>query len=117
MPPAFPPRRGEIWQYLPDLPRGREQLGERPGIILSIDSFNRSGWELVVIVPVTTANRGYQAHVQVVSNPETGLKRASFALCDQLQSVSHERLLWRRGLVNSTTIGEMERAVRIVLGL
>ncbi len=49
---------GDVWLGDLDPTVGHEQAGERPILILSIDSFNRSRAGLVVILPITARLRG-----------------------------------------------------------
>ena len=55
------PNRGEIW--LADLSpvRGHEQSGRRPCLVISVDYFNQSPADLVIIVPVTTREKGIRS--------------------------------------------------------
>ena len=48
------PCRGEVW--LADLGpgRGREQAGQRPALLLSVDRFNAGPAELLMVVPLTS---------------------------------------------------------------
>lgn len=45
--------RGEIWWANLDPTRGREQAGQRPVLILSVDEFNRAS-ETPIVVPLTS---------------------------------------------------------------
>lgn len=111
------PRRGDVWLFEPEEGRGREQMGRRPGLILSIDRFNRSGAELVVIVPLTSRHKHrIPWHVEVVP-PEGGLTKRSFIKCEDLRSASAERLIRRLGTVSPGTLSKAEERVGILLGL
>jgi mRNA interferase MazF len=114
------PRRGEIW--LADLGsgRGREQSGQRPVLIVSDDAFNASPAELVITVPLTSKvakSRHIPAHIRI-EPPEGGVKTPSVILCDQVRTISKDRLgnsPW--GSVLAATLLEVEKALRILLGL
>jgi mRNA interferase MazF len=57
------------------------------------------------------------AHIPV-NPPEGGLKTASVILCDQLRTISKDRLgkaAW--GTVSDATMADVERVVRLLLGL
>ena len=53
------PRRGEIWLVDLNPTRGRELLGRRPALIVSVDLFNQGPAELIVVIPVTSKEKGF----------------------------------------------------------
>ena len=111
------PLRGDVWLFEPEEGRGHEQMGTRPGLILSIDRFNRSGAELVVIIPLTSRHKiGIPWHVEVLP-PEGGVTMRSFIKCEDLRSSSTERLIRRLGNVTPETLDLVEDRVRTLLGL
>jgi mRNA interferase MazF len=110
------PSRGEIWNLDLDPILGREQAGFRPALILSVDLFNQGPAELVVVVPLTRTDRKIRWHVRV-RPPEAGVEAESFVQCENLRSVSKQRLKRRRGRVSADTLEQVEDRVRILLGL
>jgi mRNA interferase MazF len=114
------PCRGEVWLADLGTGRGREQSGQRPAPVLSIDGFNAGPAELLMLVPLTsktTKSKQIPAHVRV-DPPEGGLKTPSVLLCDQLRAVSKDRLgkaPW--GNVSDATLAKVENAMRMLLGL
>ncbi len=112
--PARHPRRGEIWlvNFNPTL--GHEQAGMRPALVLSANRFNAGPSGLVVVLPITKRNRGILTHIPVAP-PEGGLNLSSVILCDQLRTVSAQRLSSCFGEVSPSTLGRVEVAVRILL--
>ncbi len=50
-------RRGEIWEFDLGEPRGREQAGARPCLVVSTDLMNKSAFATVIVCPITTRNR------------------------------------------------------------
>ncbi len=110
------PSRGDIWLADLNPTRGREQKGRRPVLIISEDIFNRGPAELVIILPVTSTHRGIPSHVPI-KPPEGGLKTGSFVLCEAVRSISKNRLLYRLGTVNVSTLAEIEDRLRILMGL
>ena len=75
-----------------DPTRGREQAGKRLALIVSTNGFNKSPAELVVLVPITSKDKGIPWHVSL-QPPEGGTKTASFIMCEAVRSVSKGRLL------------------------
>lgn len=52
------PSRGEIWFLNLDPTQGREQVGSRPALVISVDAFNWGLADLVVVLPVTSVAKG-----------------------------------------------------------
>jgi len=110
------PSRGEIWTVNLAPTVGPERTGSRPAVLLSVDRFNHGPAGLVVVLPLTSKAKGIPFHVQV-SPPEAGLKRPSLVKCEDVRSVSKERLGRRWGRVSAQTMAAIEDRVRILLGL
>lgn len=108
--------RGEVWPVSLDPVRGHEQAGTRPAVVVSVDRFNRGPAGLVVVLPLTSRAKGVPLHV-AVSPPEGGLTTASFIKCEDIRSVSIDRLVWRLGSVRPSTMTLIEDRVRTLLGL
>ncbi len=113
------PNRGEVWFADLGTGQGREQSGRRPVLVLSVDTFNHGPAELVLVMPLTSKvakSKAIPAHVRV-DPPEGGLKSPSVVLCDQLRSISKDRLEKCWGPVAAATLTAVEDAVRVLLGL
>lgn len=110
------PGRGEVWFVDLDPSRGHEQAGKRPGLVVSVDLFNHGPSGLVVVLPITTKAKGIPFHV-AVSPPEAGLKEKSFIKCEDVRSVSKERLFRLSGVISPKTLAQVEDRLRILLGL
>jgi mRNA interferase MazF len=110
------PRRGEIWYVDFDPTRGHEQSGRRPALVVSTDGFNTSAAELVVVLPLTTKQKGIPWHV-AINPPEGGVKRASFAKCEDVRSIAKERFDRRLGKVSMKTLNDVKQRLRILFEL
>lgn len=110
------PSRGDIWDLNFDPTIGHEQAGARPALILSVNLFNEGPAGLLVVAPVTRTRRGVRWHVPV-SPPEGGLVANSFIRCENVRSVSKQRLKRLRGRVSGGTMQQVEDRLRILLGL
>ncbi|KJU85955.1 transcriptional modulator of MazE/toxin MazF [Candidatus Magnetobacterium bavaricum] len=95
---------------------GHEQAGKRPCLIFSVDKFNQSKAELIVVIPLTTKDRGIALHIPIEAF-EGGLKYLSFIKCENIRSISTERLFKYIGRVSEITMRLVENRVRIILGL
>ena len=80
----------EVWWADFDPQVGREQAGLRPAIVVGTAFACQLPHQLAFVVPCTTTDRRLPFHPQIIS-----LKRPTFALCDQLKSISRERLVRR----------------------
>ena len=110
------PARGEIWLADLNPTRGREQAGMRPCMVVSADLFNQSPAALVIVTPLTTKARGIRTHVPLIP-PEAGVREKSFIKCEDVRSISTERLVSRWGTVSPSTLRRAEDCLRILLGL
>jgi len=114
------PSRGDIW-WVDLMPvRGHEQghdLGKsRPSLVISVDRFNHGASGLIILVPITSKEKGIPFHVRITP-PEGGLKHESFVMCEAVRSVSVDRLSRRSGRVSSPTLAGVEDRLKILLGL
>jgi len=95
---------------------GREQDGTRPALVLSVDKFNHGPADLVIVVPMTTTKRSIPTHVLVPAR-EAGLTYDSYIKCEDLRSISKDRLVRYMGDVTYPRIESVQRYVRVLLGL
>jgi mRNA interferase MazF len=112
-------QRGEI--YFVDLNpvQGREQAGNRPVLVLSIDAINRLPLVVTVIVGTKGENisRDYPTNVRV-SAAESGLRMETVFLCFQVRSLDAKRFPQApAGKLSGETMKSVENAVRYSLGL
>ena len=108
--------RGEIWMINLNHAKGREQSGIRPALIISDDFFNNSAAELVIVLPITSKKKGIPLHVQL-SSKETGLKVESFVKCEDVRSISKERLISCVRSISPAALEEVEYKIKLLLGL
>jgi mRNA interferase MazF len=110
------PTRGDVVMANLDPTIGHEQGGQRPALVISADSLNRSLAQLVIVAPITGTDRGIPAHV-AISAPEGGLTKSSVIMADQIRTISRQRISRRLGTVSSATMGRVEGCVKLVLDL
>ena len=116
-PPSLPPpARGEVWLADLDPVRGHELAGCRPVVVFSVDRFNQSHADLVVVLPITSTLRDIPFHV-VVHPPEGGLTLPSAILCEAVRSMSKDRLVHRLGRVSPASLTAIADRLRILLDL
>ena len=110
------PLRGEVWYADFGHPVGHEQGGVRPALIVSHDRWNRGPAHLVIALPMTTTDRGFPHHVGI-DPPEGGVTRRSYAKCEDVRSISTQRLQRRLGTVSAPTMQLVEENLRQLLAL
>jgi mRNA interferase MazF len=110
------PRRGDVWLVDFGDPLGREQSGTRPAVVVSADPLNDSPAGVVILVPTTTTPRGLAPHVEIQPG-RSGLDEVSYAKCEDVKSVSEQRLVGRLGSVDDGVTFHISRALRFLLDL
>ena len=110
------PSRSEVWTVNLNPVRGHEQAGHRPCLVISVDIFNHGPAGLVVIIPITTKEKGIPFHV-AISPPEGGVSKKSFIKCEDIRSISTERLSKCLGTVSLETLKAVEERLKILLDL
>ena len=110
------PSRGEVWRVDLEPVRGHEQGRVRPALIVSNDVLNHGPADLVTIVPMTTKGRPIRSFLRI-DPPEGGLVKTSFIICDQVRTISKDRLGRPFGAVAAATLAEVERRLRFLLDL
>ncbi len=111
-----PPRRGEVWLVDFGKPVGREQAGRRPALVLSSDLLNDGPSGVVMVVPLTTTRRGLPSHIEIEPG-DSGLAEVSYAKCEDLKSVSVQRLVDRMGVAGPDVVFQAGRVLRYLLDL
>jgi mRNA interferase MazF len=112
-------QRSEIYFVNLNPVQGREQAGQRPVLVISIDSLNRLPLVVTVVVGTKGANigRDYLTNVRI-SPEESGLPLETVFLGFQLRSLDPNRFLGQpAGRVSEQKMLEVETAVRHCLGL
>ena len=109
-------RRGEIWNVDLDPVRGHEQGRRRPCAIVSANAFNRGRHGLVMICPLTRTEFRTPLHVELPVG-EGGLRARSFVLCEQIRTISTDRLVSRLGSLPPSTMTNIDDRLRMVLDL
>jgi mRNA interferase MazF len=98
------PLQGEIWLFDPDPVKGRE-IGKkvRPALVVSCNELNEGPSGLVIVVPMTSKDKGIPSHIRIDQH-QAGIKVTSFAVCEQVRSVSKERFIKKLGKVQVHSI-------------
>jgi mRNA interferase MazF len=107
--------RGDIWLVDFGDPIGSEQSGRRPAVIISADRLNQSRAGVVIVIPCTTRRRGLPSHIEL--DPQTSeLSEVSYAKCEDIKSISEQRLIAKLGSANDETLFDISKALTFLLG-
>jgi len=112
-------QRGNIYFVNLNPVKGREQAGQRPVLVLSINTINKLPLVVTVIVGTKGANisRNYPTNVRIPAS-ESGLPLETVFLCFQIRSIDSSRFPNSpAGRVSGAKLREIEDTVRHCLGL
>ena len=105
-------KRGEVWWINFDPSVGGEIQKRRPAVIISNDISNKY-LNRVQVIPLTSKiDKLYPSEAYVQFEGKQGK-----ALADQLTTVSKLRLINKAGSISKADIEQVERAIKIQLGL
>ena len=111
------PRRGEVHLVSFDPTLGAEIRKTRPALVVQNDIANRySPVTIVAAVTSQVGSRLYPTEVPIKA-AEAGLAVDSVVLLNQIRSIDRQRLARRLGTVEPLTMTQVDRALRLSLGL
>lgn len=112
-------QRGQIYFVNLNPVSGREQAGNRPVLVLSIDQINRLPLVVTVVIGTkgTNIGRDFRSNVRV-SPEESGLPMETVFLCFQVRSLDKGRFpVEPAGQLSEEKMLQVEATVRYCLGL
>lgn len=108
------PDSGEVWTIDLNPMLGHAQDGRRSCLIISNDQLNYRPADLVIVLPITTRDKGIPSHI-AIDPPEGGLSRKSFVKVEDVRSVSIKRLGSKLGMVTRETLDQVEEIFEYLL--
>lgn len=112
------PRRGQLWLVNWSPGRGSEQLGRRPALVIQTDAANSNPrYPNTIVLAVSTKGHPVTAHVAITPTPSNGLREESYVKCEQILTISKDRLMEQLGQFSSADLARVETALRKVLAL
>lgn len=103
-------RGSVVWVNL-NPTRGREQAGIRPAVVIASAGYLDNVPELVIVVPVTSRDRGWPHHVRLTGSKLT-LDRTSFAMTEQPRTIARSRIAGEAGVASATCMSEIDQWLR-----
>ena len=111
-------RRGEIWTVDWTPGRGSEQVELTPALIIQTDAACRNPkYPNVIVLAVSTSGRNVPFLIPLTPTEENGLRAPSFVKCEQILTISKDRLRERWGAATADEMGAIEEAVVLALAL
>lgn len=102
-------RGGVVWVDL-DPTRGSEVGRRRPAVILQNEQANRSS-PTVTVLPITSStDRVYPFQVRLPVGAG-GLTQESKVLCEQIRTISRDRIVGHLGDLDDETLDEIRKAL------
>lgn len=98
-------------------PRGREAGLRRPVVVVTAQEILDESANVIHVVPLTSAVRGFGSEVEIPANDHNGLSADSVAQCQHVRPVSVERVEDRRGNVGEATLSEIREVLSLILDI
>lgn len=111
-------RKGTVvWVDFGNNPRG-EQAGVRPAVVVSVNIMNQKSNTLTVC-PLTSRPKRLDLpeHIEVNFTTQKHTKRYSVILCEQIRTISKERVISYGGYIDNEDIVKVNEGIRQLLGL
>jgi len=109
-------RRGQIWLVDWSPGRGSEQLGTRPALVIQTDAANANArYPNTIVLTLRTKGLPVATHVEVAPDARNGLRETSWVKCEQILTISKDRLMTLWGSLSTRDLDRVEQAVKTVL--
>ena len=111
-------RRGQIWLVDWSPGRGSEQLGKRPAIVIQTDAANSNPrYPNTIILTLSTKGLNVATHARIDPDRINGLRETSWVKCEQILTISKDRLLDLWGAISPEDLRKVEAATKTALSL
>ena len=113
---ASPLRRGDVVHVRLDPVTGSEQVGERPGVVISPDVINELS-PVILIAPITSrkTERIYPFEA-LIEPPQGGLRERSKVLLMQVRALDRRRISPSHGSLTPETMERVNAALAVAIG-
>ncbi len=111
-------QRGEIWLVNWSPGRGSEQIGKRPAVVIQTDAANSNPrYPNTIVLTLSTKGLPVATHVEIRPDSLNGLRESSWVKCEQVLTISKDRLEVRWGRLSHGDLDRVELAVKAALGM
>jgi mRNA interferase MazF len=108
--------RGEIWLVNWNPSRGSEQNGFRPSLVIQNDMGSANpNYGNVIVLAISTKSSNQTIHIAINPNLSNGLKEKSYIKCEQIMTISKDRLITRMGSLDAEAMEEVFQTVSILV--
>lgn len=111
-----PPQRGEIWTVDLHPVSGQEKRQIWRALVISVNELNHGPAGIATVLPMSDVDQRIATHVEVPAG-EAMLARDGYVKCEEVRSVSIERLIRRVGAVKAATLAQAISNVGVLLGM
>jgi mRNA interferase MazF len=111
-----PPQRGEIWTVDLHPAHRQEKRKQWRALVISVNELNHGPAGIATVLPLSAADQKIATHVKVPRG-EAGQTADGFVKCEEVRSVSIERLTNRVGAVKAETLAQAMWNVGVLLGM
>lgn len=112
----MPMWRGDIYWVDLGTPKGSEQGGRRPALIIQNDTGNTYSPTTILAAITSKQKRLYPFHVEITAE-ESGLSEDSIVLLEQLRTINQDRLISKIGTLHGAKMRQVDEALKVSLGL
>jgi mRNA interferase MazF len=96
--------------------RGEETRRQWRALVISVNELNHGPAGIATVLPLSAVDQRIATHVKVPTG-EAGQTKDGFVKCEEVRSVSIERLTNRVGAVRAATLAAVMRNVGVLLGM
>lgn len=98
-------------------PAGREAGFLHPVVVVTAQEILDETANVIQVVPLTSAERGFGSEVAIEPDEVNGLDSASSAQCQHIRSVSIDRIEQVRGNIGTTSLTQIRRVLSLILDI
>ena len=108
---------GDVIQLDLGKPEGREAGFRHPAVVVTAQRILDSNPNVIHVVPLTSAVRGFTSEITIEASRDNGLERRSAAQCQHLRSVSTRRVDGVDGNVGAVHVSQIRETVGLILDI
>ena len=110
--------RGDVYWIDWNPARGSEKAGRRPAVVVQTDAGNTNpNYPNTIVAAISTATARVPTHVEIEPSKSNGLVKTSCVKCEQLITISKDRLAGRIGNLDSDEMRRVDTALKRALAI